>query len=399
VTVQRLLIVRLGSMGDIIHALPAAATLRAAYPAALIGWAVERRWASLLSTEAAMAGPRSPQKPLVDIVHAVDTRAWRGAPFSDETWREVRSAIKEMRDLQYEVAMDFQGAWKSAILAQLSQAPRRLGFLQPREKPATLFYTHHVAARGRHIVEQNLSLAHAIAPHQMDAPPLSRLGPARQGGDVPQLPHDNSRSHQGLSFPLPQDPAAEGAVERQLREHGLHSFAIVNPGAGWGAKCWPAERYAEVVRALAVHGLRSIVNFGPGEEDLARAVGAVAPPSSGPGWAGQGGGVPVAVANSSPVSELIALTRRARLFVGGDTGPMHLAAALDVPLVALFGPTDPARNGPYSRRAIVLRSPSSRTTMSHRPEPDAGLLDITAEDVIAAARYLLAQPAATEVRP
>ena len=356
-TIQRLLIVRLGSMGDIIHALPAVATLRAAFPAALIGWAVERRWASLLSTDAAMTGSRSPQKPLIDIVHRVDTQAWRSAPLSAETWREVRSAIQQMRDLHYEVAVDFQGAWKSAILAQLSRAPRRLGFLQPREKPATLFYTHQVAARGRHIVEQNLSLANAIAPHQ---PPEFR-------------------------FPLPHDPAAERAVEQQLRERGLHSFAIVTPGAGWGAKCWPAERYAEVVRALAVHGLRSIVNFGPGEGDLARAV------ESAAGSA--------AIAMSSALAELIALTRYARLFVGGDTGPMHLAAALDVPLVALFGPTDPARNGPYAHRAMVLRSPSSRTIMSHRPEPDAGLLEITAEEVIAAARYLLAQPATAEVRP
>ncbi|MGZ4819068.1 MAG: glycosyltransferase family 9 protein [Terriglobales bacterium] len=354
---SRLLVVRLGSMGDILHTLPAVATLRAAFPNANIGWAVERRWASLLSSDAAMAGPRSPQKPLVDVVHAVDTHAWRSAPFSGKTWREARSAVREIRDQRYEVAIDFQGAWKSAILAQLSRVPRRLGFMQPREKPATLFYTHQVAARGRHIVEQNLSLANAIAPDQSPE----------------------------FCFPLPQDPSADHAAQQQLRDRGFHGFAIVNPGAGWGAKCWPAERYAEVMRALAVHGLRSMVNFGPGEEDLARAV------ESAAGAA--------ASAMSSSVAELIALTRRARLFVGGDTGPMHLAAALDVPIVALFGPTDPARSGPYTERAIVLRSPSSRTTMSHRPEPDAGLLELTAEEVIAAARYLLAQAASSGVRP
>jgi heptosyltransferase I len=160
-------------------------------------------------------------------------------------------------------------------------------------------------------------------------------------------------------------------------------LAIVNPGAGWGAKCWPAERYAEVVRALAVHGLRSIVNFGPGEEGLARAVEHAAGAA--------------AIAMSSTVAELIALTRRARLFVGGDTGPMHLAAAFRVPVVALFGPTDPARSGPYGTRAVVLRSEASRTTTSHHREPEAGLLQITAAEAIGAARWLLAQPA--EVRP
>ena len=359
-TVERLLIVRLGSMGDIIHTLPAVAALRDAFPHATLGWAVEPRWRNLLSSDAALLGARSPQKPLVDKVHTVDTLGWRAVPFSGETWREVRSTIRELRDPGYDVAIDFQGAWKSAMVALLSRAPRRLGFMQPREKPATLFYTHQVAARGRHIVEQNISLVTELC------------GPGLR----------SAAQAQGC-FPLPHDPAAERHVERRLHSSGLHRFAIVNPGAGWGAKCWPAERYAEVVRALAVHGLDSIVNFGPGEEDLARALESAA------------GGA--AISMSSSVADLIGLTRRARLFVGGDTGPMHLAAALGVPVVALFGPTDPARSGPYGNRAIVLRSPASRTTSSHRPEPDEGLLQITAAEVIAAARWLLAQPA--EVRP
>jgi heptosyltransferase I len=359
VRLERLLVVRLGSMGDIIHTLPAVATLRQAFPNAIIGWAVEQRWASLLSSQAALKGPRSPEKPLADMVHTVDTLGWRRAPFSHETCRAVRRAVKELRELRYEVAIDFQGAWKSAFLAQLSRAPRRLGFMQPREKPATLFYTHQVAATGRHIVEQNISLATEVC------------GPGLR--PAPQ---------EEICFPLPYDPAAERACELRLREHGLHSFAIVNPGAGWGAKCWPAERYAEVVRAVGVHGLRSIVNFGPGEEDLAREV------------EHHAGGAAIAI--SSSVADLIALTRRARLLVGGDTGPMHLAAALGIPVVALFGPTDPARSGPYGNRAIVLRSEASRTTTSHRPEPEAGLLQITAAEVIAAARWLLAQSA--EVR-
>ncbi len=347
--IARLLIVRLGSMGDIIHTLPAVATLRRAFPGATIGWAVERRWASLLSSDAALAGPCSPEKPLVDTVHTVDTLAWRSALFSGKTWREFRDAVGQLRDVRYDIAIDFQGAWKSAILAQLSRVPRRIGFMQPREKPATLFYTQQVAARGRHIVEQNISLAEELC-------------------GAPQ---------EQACFPLPRDPAAECALEQQLHSHGLHSFALVNPGAGWGAKCWPAERYAEVVRALALHGLRAIVNFGPGEERLARDVERAA----------NG----VAIAMPATVSELIALCRCARICVGGDTGPVHLAAAVGVPVVALFGPTDPARNRPYSNRAIVLRSQVSRTTTSHLKDPEAGLLQITAAEVIAAVRHLLAQ--------
>ncbi|MBZ5512029.1 MAG: glycosyltransferase family 9 protein [Acidobacteriia bacterium] len=375
----RLLIVRLGSMGDIIHTLPAVAALRRAFPGATIGWAVERRWASLLSSGAALSGPRSPEKPLVDMVHIVDTLAWRSALFSGETWQEFRDALGQLRAVRYNLAIDFQGAWKSAILAQLSGVPRRFGFMQPREKPATLFYTHQVAARGRHIVEQNISLAQELC------------GP----GFGPEE----------LSFPLPRDPAAERAIEQQLHTLGLHGFALVNPGAGWGAKCWPAERYAEVVRALAVHGLRAIVNFGPGEEQLARDVEraangvAGAPPLSSLGKPAlsavegrrQGGEVPVAIALQTTVSELIALCRGARICIGGDTGPVHLAAAVGVPVVALFGPTDPARNRPYTHRAIVLRSQVSQTTTSHEKDPEAGLLQITAAEVIAAARHLLAQ--------
>jgi heptosyltransferase-1 len=226
--------------------------------------------------------------------------------------------------------------------------------MQPREKPATLFYTQQVAARGRHIVEQNISLAEELCgPGQSPAP------------------------REPACFPLPRDPAAERATEQQLHAHGLHSFALVNPGAGWGAKCWPAERYAEVVRALALHGLRAIVNFGPGEEQLARDVERAA----------NG----LAIAMPATVSELIALCRCARICIGGDTGPLHLAAAVGVPVIALFGPTDPARNRPYGNRAIVLRSELSQTTTSHLKDPEAGLLQITAAEVIAAARHLLAQ--------
>jgi heptosyltransferase-1 len=349
---QRLLVVRLGSMGDIIHTLPAVAMLRAAFPNVIIGWAVERRWAALLSSAEALTGPRSAEKPLADIVHIVDTFAWRAAVFSNETWREFRQAVRELRELRYDIAIDFQGAWKSAILAQLSRAPRRVGFRQPREKPATLFYTHTVAAGGRHIVEQNISLAQELC--------------------------DSDLRADDAGFPLPRDPAVERAIEQQLHAHGLHSFALINPGAGWGSKCWPAERYAEVARALAVHGLRAIVNFGPGEEALAREVERAS------------GGMAIVMPTS--VAELIALCRHARICIGGDTGPVHLAAGLGVPVVALFGPTDPARNGPYSARAIVLRSEASRTTTAHEKQPEQGLLQITAAEVIAAARHLLAQP-------
>ena len=164
-------------------------------------------------------------------------------------------------------------------------------------------------------------------------------------------------------------------MNKKLAQHGITDFAILNPGAGWGAKCWPAERYGQVARALAATGVRSVLNFGPGEEGLAQLAEA----------ASEG----AAVAMQSSVTELVALTRRALLFVGGDTGPMHLAAALNVPVVGIFGPTDPARNGPYGTRSIVLRNPASLTTHSRRADPDEGMLEIGTEAVATAAHQLL----------
>jgi len=347
---ERLLIVRLGSMGDVLHALPAAAALREAFPESEIGWAIERRWAPLLVADGTpLAGPRSPQRPLVDHVHVVNTLAWRKAPYAVETWVEVLNTFRGLRTQRYEVAIDFQGSIKSALVAQLAGAGSRIGFSTPREKPATMFYTSVVAPSGRHVIEQNFALAGF---------PLC--------SSVANL--------------LPHDPAAESSIDARVPHpdwgwKGGQRIALLNPGAGWGAKQWPAARYGEVARLLRDDGILSLVNYGPGEEELARAV-----------EAASGGN---ARAILCTLSELIALIRRAALFIGGDTGPMHLAATLGVPVVALFGPTDPARNGPYSMRAIVLRHPASRTDMSHSAEPDPGLLSITATDVITAARRLL----------
>ena len=171
-----------------------------------------------------------------------------------------------------------------------------------------------------------------------------------------------------------------GRLSNGWRSLEVGAFAILNPGAGWGAKRWPAERYGRVARALAESGVSSILNYGPGEEDLVREAEA----------ASQGAAKPM----KCSIGELIALTRRARLFIGGDTGPLHLAAALQIPVVAIFGPTNPARNGPYGpgngARSIVFRNPASPTTHARTSQPDDGMLEITTDAVVEAARALLA---------
>jgi heptosyltransferase-1 len=174
----------------------------------------------------------------------------------------------------------------------------------------------------------------------------------------------------------PSDKNVAAWVEAELQRLGLQSnFAILNPGAGWGAKQWPVERYAEVARVLGAEGIRSLVNHGPGEEELARTV--------------EQNSHGNAVAASFAISQLMAITRKASLFIGGDTGPMHLAALLNVPVVAIFGPTDPARNGPPGTRNVILRDRSSATSHKRNRETEAGLRNITAQQVLKAARELL----------
>jgi heptosyltransferase-1 len=334
-------------MGDVIHTLAAVSALRATFPDMNIGWIIEDRWSELLCAGGApLSGPRSPQRPLVDVVHVVDTKRWRNSLLSRQTKREARQALREVRNQHYEIAADFQGALKSAVFARMSKANAIFGFARPREWPASSFYQHRVETSGAHVIEQYHSLAEALG-----GKPLPRSATI-----------------------FPRDERAEASLEKKIS--GLsENLVVINPGAGWGSKQWPVARYGEVARALSLLGLFPLINFGPNEHKLAYEV----------QTASGGTAQPI----SCSISELIALTRRARLFIGGDTGPLHLAAALQVPVVAIFGPTDPARNGPYGTKRIVLRNSASKTSLSHTRAPDPGLLAISAGEVVTAAQQLL----------
>lgn len=351
---ERLLIVRLSAMGDVIHTLPAAQALREAFPNAMIGWLIEERWAELLCAPGTpRRGPRSAGRPLADWVHTVDLRDWRKSLFTISTLQQIARVWNDVRCVKYDVAVDLQGAIRSAVLARWSGARVVYGAAEPRESQASLWYTRQAISRGAHVIDQNLSVASAVAGRELKAPRVE----------------------------FPRDVDAERRIAQRLTEAGAGEFAILNPGAGWGAKRWPAERYGVVARALAEDGVSAIINYGPGEDDLAREA-----------EAASGG---AAVKMKCSITELIALTRRARLFIGGDTGPLHLAAALQVPVVAIFGPTDPARNGPYptsnAARNVVLRNPASPTSHARKAQPDEGLLEISADAVVEAARGLLAE--------
>jgi heptosyltransferase I len=334
-------------MGDIIHSMAAVAAFRAALPQSRIGWVVEEHWAELLSAkDAERSGARNPARPLVDTLHVVSTKLWRKSLPTATVRRQISSAIRGIRELHYDVAVDFQGALKSALIARVAGARRIIGTNRPREAPARLFYHQRVPTPAPHVIDQYLMLAEAVAQR-----PLLRT-----------------------SVVFPENDCAQNKIAGKIREWG-REFVLLSPGAGWGGKRWPVARYGEVAQEVARLGLLPVVNAAPAEDELTRAVQA----------ASRGLAQPC----SCSLGELIALTRHARLFIGGDSGPLHLAAALEIPVVAIFGPTDPERNGPYGTKSIVLRSPASRTSLSHTSAPDPGLLSISSEEVIGAARCLL----------
>lgn len=334
----------MGAMGDILHALPAVTALRKAHPAWHIGWAVEPRWRALLTAEAGEAeGRRSVQRPLVDQIHFVPTKAWSKRPLTKVTWDGILATRRELRASDYDAVLDLQGSIRSAVLSRMTGCHRTIGDSQPWEGPARFLYTERIETIGAHVIEKAMELASDVA------------------GDLlmPEQPW------------LPVDAGAEVWCDHIVPKSGGRPVVLLNPGAGWGAKCWPAERYGLVARELTKAGARVMVNAGPGEDALAARVVAYS------------GGMAETVVCTLP--QLISLTRRIALMIGGDTGPLHLACALGKPVVGIYGPTDPHRNGPYGSEFRVLRSPVSVRDHSRKPDTEAGLLTIQPEAVLQAA--------------
>jgi heptosyltransferase-1 len=356
----RLLVVRLGAMGDILHALPAVTALRLAHPAWVIDWVAEPRWQALLSAEQAAETPiqlqneRPSTQPLIDHLYFAPTKEWRKAPLSRKTLHEFNVLRQALRSGEYDAVIDLQGAIRSAVLARLAGGRRLIGEAEPRERAARWLFSERVATRGVHVIEQDVELASAIAGEE-----LKLVAPR-----------------------LPVDPAAEAWTNEILSAIAVQPTVLINPGAGWGAKRWPAERYAAVARGLIERGCRVLVNAGPGEERLAELI-----------FHETGG---AAIPLACTLAQLVALTRRIDLAVAGDTGPLHLACALGRPVVGVYGPTDPSRNGPFGARFKVLRSPRSRRDHTRREAPEAGLLTIQPEDVLRAAGSLLYPETALE---
>lgn len=302
---MRILIVKLGAIGDVVHTLPALAALRRALPAAFIAWAVERGGPAKLLRD----------NPCLDELIELDTRGWRKELLSRATRADVSATLARLRRAEFDVALDFQGLLKSGMIARLARAPRRIGFDRAalREPASAWLLTETVKVDDDdHIIRKNLAL-------------VAHLGCQTEGD---------------YEFPISISPEDERFAQELIARHG--PVAIINPGGGWPTKLWNAAGFAAIAdRLWQAYGLRSVVTYGPGEQPLAQAVVAQA----------RSGAVSII---ESTLKQFFALARRASLFIGGDTGPLHLAAAAGTPIVGLYGPTPARRNGPFAADDVVV---------------------------------------------
>jgi ADP-heptose:LPS heptosyltransferase len=329
------LLVRLSSIGDVVHTLPALAALhRHGWES---GWLVEPPSRVLLEDNPCLA----------QVTVSASRRGFSGG--------KALSIVRALRARRYDVALDFQGLWKSAAWARLSGARRVVGWERGsrREPASALLIGERVERRGGgHVIDKNLAL---LRPLGIDAVGLRE-------------------------FPLPLSAGAAARVDAGLAGLGEGGLVVLNPGGGWASKLWPAERFGELAKGLCRFGLRPLVSFGPGEEALAERV---VTASAG------------TAVRSFPTTllEFVEIARRARLVIAADTGPLHLACAVGTPVVALFGPTDPARNGPFAPHDVVVRRmPACAPCYSRTCVRHAGVMDgIGVAEVLAAAEGRLAR--------
>jgi heptosyltransferase-1 len=288
------LILRLSALGDVIHTIPAVVALRESLPGVRLVWVVEKAYAELVESVA--------QVPAI----AVNTKRWRREPFAAATRADVTAMRRAVREFaRGATSIDFQGLVKSAFIGSLAGTRIRYGFDAEaiREKGALLLINRPVKVDPQaHVVEQNLALARA----------------AGAGATTPPA----------VDF-TPFLPQASDALQP------FFGRIVLLPSSGRASKNWPVERFRELAGRLVERwGVRPLLLWGPGEEELASDIAR---------------GTSAEVAPSTTLRELALLVSKARLVIGADTGPLHLAAALGTPVVGIYGPTNPARNGPYGQ--------------------------------------------------
>jgi heptosyltransferase-1 len=322
--------------------------LRQRHPDWFIGWAIEPRWSDLLQItgdpEDLSQGVGPAARGMVDRWYRVAAGQWRKKPFAGSTRSDISVLRKVMHADNFDICVDLQGSLKSAVVGRMAGATVFVGPDHPRERIARPMYRQRVEVTAAHVVNQGCQLLGAAVGET--------LRPAR------------------VTLPMSSD--AEHWAHDVV---GSERFCMISPGGGWGAKIWPAERLGRVAAALGNAGVQTVVNasvHGSPEADE------VAAASEG-----------FARVIPCSISQLIALVRRAALVIAGDTGPLHLAAALERPVVGIYGPTDPVRNGPFGTRSRVFRDATSVTSHKRIHEVEAGMLRISVDEVVAAALEML----------
>ena len=333
---SRFLIVRLGALGDIVHAVPVAAALRRHWPTARIDWLVSAK-----------------HREILDLVPVISDRIVVRDRRGSKEGLSLTDATRAIRRTEYDVVLDLQGLIKSAVIARSSGAPRVIGFDAKylREPLARLLYTErhdpggagiYAPSETRHVVTINLGMLATLG-----VPP----GPA-------EFPFSMTRSD---------------AAERLSAATGGR-YILLNPGAAWPNKRWPPERLAALARAIRDrHGVKSVVLWGPGEREIGQSVVAQSEDAA-------------LLTPPTRIEDVVAFARGAEVMVSGDTGPTHIAAALGTPIVGIYGPTRPERNGPWLPEDITV-SRANRCECHHLRRCRAArwcLLDVEVEEVIAA---------------
>ena len=336
---SRFLVVKFGSLGDVVHCLPSVAQLRNAFPKAEIDWLIERKNKVVVE----LSG--------LDVrLVPIDTYQWRNSPGIGSA-KEIAEFVWALRTDGYDCTIDFQGLLKSAFFAYLSGSPIRIGWERDflKESVSRFFYTEVVTPRRIHIIDQQMELLQPLG-----------IDPDWE-----------------TEVPLHATDSAKESTHQKLK--GMSDYVVINPGGNWATKLWEPERYGELAQRLMSDGLPVAVTWGPGEEELVRRLVRSA-----------GNGVREI---PTTLEELVALCEDAKLFVGGDTGPMHFAAATGTPIVAVFGPTSSDRNGPFRREDIVVeRRLPCRPCYERNKCPLEHwqcMLDITVEQVYDACRKRL----------
>jgi lipopolysaccharide heptosyltransferase I len=327
-----------------VHTLPTLAVVKNALPTAEISWAVEKSSAEILRGN-----------PLIKNLIELDTRSLRGGKIIEEILLDASRQVRELRQFKYDAALDFQGLLKSATIAKLSKATRTYGFDKSnlREPASRFLLTETVEIpQAIHVIRKNLILAEK-------ALNIS-------------VPTEN------FEFPIATNDAHETEAEKIIAESS-ENFAILNPAGGWVTKLWHAEKFGQLADKIWEEtGLTSIVTTAPNEKDLARKV--LENSKSGKVFAAQ-----------TSLKGFYELAKRARIYVGGDTGPTHLAIAADCPIVGIFGPTEWWRNGsPNPQDICVERNDIDCRTDCHRRTCSNWIcMDISVETVFDAVQSRL----------